>query len=148
MHGNTQTDNPLTDNKTYALSKRFLRIPQLCKILSQCLVSTTGAMWSKARVLDRWLNGFVCSNPAGSRCMSRECCVFSGRDLVRADPWFRGILLSVAYLSVIEESQRGGLRSLRLPIREEKSILHLQYFVCKTYWYVLIPSEFHRNKGF
>ena len=61
---------------------------------------------------------------------------------------FRGFPPSITYLSVIEESQRGGLNSLELSIREENPLLHLQVYLCKAYWYLLIPSEFQRNEGF
>jgi hypothetical protein len=47
----------------YALPKTFLLIPQLCKRLSQWLGSSPGATWSKVRVRDLWLAGFVLSNP-------------------------------------------------------------------------------------
>ena len=53
--------------------------------------------------------------------VSCECCVLSSRGLFnRADHSSRGVLLSVACLSVMKELHRGGLRVLGLASREKK----------------------------
>jgi hypothetical protein len=74
------------------------------------------------------------------------CCQveFSGT----ADPSTGVLVRSMAYLSVIEESQRKGIVSRRPLIREEMALLRLQLLVCMPYWYLLIPSEFQRIKGY
>jgi hypothetical protein len=61
---------------------------------------------------------------------------------VTADLSTREVLPSKAYQSVIEESKRGGLGSLWLSNHEGKSLLQIQLFVYKTYWYLLITAEF------
>jgi hypothetical protein len=54
----------------------------------------------------------------------------------------------MAYLSVFEKSYRGGLSSQWVQIQEQKALLQLPLFLCKTQWYLLIPQEFQRNKVF
>ena len=57
---------------------------------------------SKSWVCGHSLAGIVGSNPAGATVVCCECCLFSGRVLLRrADHSSRGVLLSVLCLSVI-----------------------------------------------
>jgi hypothetical protein len=56
---------------------------------------------SQAWVCGRSVAGMAGSNPAGSVVVSCECCVFSGRGLLRADHSPRTVLPSVVCLSVI-----------------------------------------------
>ena len=64
---------------------------------------------SKAWVYGRSVAGMAGSNPAGSTVVSFECCVLSGRGLLRADHSPRAVLPSVVRLSIIVKPEKEAL---------------------------------------
>ena len=78
MQGNAQTDNPFTDNKEKALPIIFLRIPQLCRILTHGSARPQGPHGLRRGSKTAGLLGLYVEIPPGHRCVSGEGCVLSG----------------------------------------------------------------------